>query len=167
MPPPFLAGVELTGNLALRPALEEDEAFIQLLYSLSRDDLRLMPGDSHFVESLIAMQYRAQRQSYSASYPRAYHLIVEKQGQQIGRILVDFSQDRMHLIDINLMPEARGQGSGTAAIKALQGAAAKAGSRLTLSTYHSNPGAKRLYLTLGFKVEQSDELTEKMAWPSL
>lgn len=164
MPAPFITCTELAENLVLRPAQEEDEAFLQLLYGLSRDDLRLMPGDSHFVESLIAMQYRAQRQSYSASYPHAYHFIVEKQQQKIGRIIVDSSQDRTHLIDINLMPEARGQGCGTTVIKALQDAATKADTPLTLSVYHSNPDAKRLYVSLGFKAGQSDELTEKMAW---
>lgn len=164
MPAPFMTTIQLAGTLALRPAEEKDEVFLQLLYGLSRDDLRLMPGDSNFIESLIAMQYRAQRQSYNTSYPHAYHFIVEKQRQKIGRIIVDFSQDRTHLIDINLMPEARGQGCGTAVIKALQNEAAKANTPLTLSVYHSNPDAKRLYLSLGFKAGQSDELTEKMAW---
>lgn len=158
------AGIQLPENLAIRPAREEDSGFIESLYCSTRDDLRLIQAEDDFIEELILMQHKAQNQAYGETYPNAFYFIVEKLGEKIGRIIVDFGHNEIRLLDITFIREARGKGFGAAAIKALQYAAAQAKAPLALAVHRSNPGAKRFYLSLGFTVEQSDPMVEQMIW---
>ncbi|MFZ2403628.1 MAG: GNAT family N-acetyltransferase [Methylobacter sp.] len=154
----------LPNNMNIRPAREEDSGFIESLYRSSRDDLRLIQAEDDFVEELILMQHKAQNQAYGEMYPNAFYFVVEKQGEKIGRIIVDFGHNEVRLLDITFIREARGKGFGSGVIKALQYAASQTKAPLTLSVHRSNPGARRLYLSLGFRVEQSDPMVEQLAW---
>ena len=159
------ADIRLPENLAIRPAREHDTAFLEGLYRSSRDDLRLIEGKDDFIEEIILMQHRAQTQGYGETHPDAMYFIVEKLGERIGRIIVDFGRNEVRLLDITLIPAARGKGFGNVIIKALQQAAHQARTPLTLSVHYSNPLAKRLYQSLGFRVEQSDHpMVELMIW---
>ncbi len=99
-------------------------------------------------------------------FDNAFYFVVEKLGDRIGRIAVDFGHNEVHLIDIAFIPEARGKGYGGNVIKALQYAAAqvKAPLSLSLSVYQSNLNAKRFYLGLGFRVEQNEPTVARMIW---
>ncbi|HZW26301.1 MAG TPA: GNAT family N-acetyltransferase [Gallionella sp.] len=156
--------IQLPDNMSIRPARDEDGGFIESLYRSSRDDLRLIQGEDDFIEELILMQHKAQTRGYGESYPNAFYFIIEKLGDKIGRIIVDFGHNEIRLVDVTFIREARGKGFGSGVIKALQYAAGQAKAPLTLTVHRHNPGAKRLYLSLGFRVEQSDPMVELMAW---
>lgn len=160
----FKEGFKLHENFVVRQAKTDDDDFFRLLYSASREDMQCLAPGSDFVANLIAMQYRAQCQAYSQNYPDAIYFVVEKSGEKVGRIIVNFDHERVHLIDINILPEERGKGCGTAVIKALQDTARHADIPLTLSVYHDNPGARRLYLSLEFEGEGADAVMENMVW---
>ncbi|MGE5493525.1 MAG: GNAT family N-acetyltransferase [Actinomycetota bacterium] len=156
--------IRLPDNLGIRPARDEDQGFIASLYRSSRDDLRLVDAEDDFIEELILMQHRAQALGYGDAYPNAYYFIVENLGEKIGRVIVDFGHNEIRLVDVTFIREARGKGFGSSVIRALQHAAGQARAPLTITVHRSNPGAKRLYLALGFHVEQSDPMLELMAW---
>lgn len=160
----MIDALKLQGNLAIRPARDEDHGFIENLYRSTREDLRLIDAEKDFIEELILMQHRAQVIGYSETYPNAFYFVVEQMGDRIGRIAVDFGHNEVHLLDIAFIPEARSKGFGASVIKALQHAAAQVMAPLTLSVHRSNPGAKRFYLALGFRVEQSETMVERMVW---
>jgi ribosomal protein S18 acetylase RimI-like enzyme len=159
------ANIRLPENLGIRPAREHDTGFLENLYRASRDDLRLIEGEDDFIEEIILMQYRAQTQGYGQTHPNAMYFIVEKLDERIGRIIVDFGHNEVRLVDITLIPAARGKGFGNVIIKALQQAAQQTRTPLTLSVHHGNPLAKRLYQSLGFRSEQSNHpMVELMIW---
>ena len=67
----------------------------------------------------------------------------------------------MHLRQLHLIRNVRGQGIGTQLIKELQRADAL-GKYVTLDVMHGNPA--RLYLRLGFRQISQDAAKRQMIW---
>lgn len=153
-------------NLNVRPAADGDQEFMKRLYASTRDDLRQIQADPDFIDTLIAMQQNIQIAGYRNTYPDAQYLVLEHDGEAVGRIVVNTDSREMRLVDISLLPQARGKGFGTAVLRALQRCAAEKNLPLALSVHSSNPQAKRLYLTLGFQLASGDAMTEQMVWNS-
>ena len=154
LPPPFF----------LRAIGEQDQAFLDALYRSTREDLAQMPADPAFVAELIGMQQHMQTQGLRSSFPQAQYGIVERDGQAIGRLVYEAAPGRLHLADLALLADARGQGAGSVVLRALQACAAQRGVPLSLSVSHANPGAVRLYARLGFVVSDSNAMQQSMAW---
>lgn len=150
--------------LTLRPAQAADDAFLKALYASTRDDLRAAAPTPAMLELLMDMQWRAQSGGYRQSFPAADSLVVEATGTPAGRLLLDRSLVPWRIVDIALLPQARGQGHGTAVLQALQKNAAAAGMALALRVRLDNPGARRLYAGLGFVVDGGDGMSEQMVW---
>lgn len=147
----------------LRPALPGDEDFVKALYASTRDDL-LAAAAPPLLDLLIDMQWRARRAGYARSFPAAEDAIIEAGGVPVGRLLVDRSLRPWRIVDIALLPAARGRGHGTAAIRSLQRSAAAARTALALSVRRDNPDARRLYLALGFVPRTGDDTDEELTW---
>lgn len=154
----------LPDGLSLRPAGPSDQPFIQSLYASTRNDLRLVDGERDFVESLIDMQFQAQSTGYGSQFPNAMYFIVEKLGERIGRVTLDFGTNEVRLVDIAFITAARGKGYGTTVLKAIQHTAAKIRAPVALSVMKTNLAVKRLYLGLGFRTEESGPIYERMVW---
>ncbi|MDB5919247.1 MAG: family N-acetyltransferase [Massilia sp.] len=167
MPPTPLAGLpDLLLPLCARAPDDDDAGFLARLYASTRMDLHSMTADPGFVASLVAMQQRFQAAGYRSDFPGASYLLLERSGAPCGRIVVDAGARALRLVDIALLPEARGQGLGSHILRGLQACAAQLGLPLTLSVHHSNPQAHRLYLALGFQSVSSNEVAEQMVYPS-
>jgi ribosomal protein S18 acetylase RimI-like enzyme len=110
------------------------------------------------------MQQRLQAAGYRQSFPDAEYRVLEIDGVPCGRIVLAAGAGQLRLVDIALLPEARGQGFGRRVLGALQACAAGHGMPLTLSVHHSNPNARRLYQALGFRALSRDEMAEQMIW---
>lgn len=151
-------------NLTIRGADSADQEFLKRLYASTRDDLRQMAADPAFIDSLIAMQQNMQLVGYRNMYPDAEYLVLEHDGEAVGRIVVNTGPDEMRLVDISLLPQARGKGFGTAVIRVLQQSSADKKLPLVLSVYRSNPQARRLYVALGFQPASGNEMAEQMIW---
>lgn len=72
--------------------------------------------------------------------------------------------DSLWLVDIALLPEARGQGFGEALLVPLQAEARNRALPLRLSVARDNPRAAALYRRLGFKECGGDAVYAKMIW---
>jgi ribosomal protein S18 acetylase RimI-like enzyme len=152
-------------NPTLRAQRPDDAAFLRHLYAATRDDLRQLPLDAAAVAMLIDMQYGAQVAGYRAMYPLARYLVVERDGVSVGRAVLDEGGDELRLVDIALLPQARGQGIGTALIAGWQREAAGTGKRMALSVLHTNARARRLYEALGFVACGGDDVRCELVWP--
>lgn len=156
--------LELPGNLSIRLAAAADRAFIEQLYHASRDDLRLLQAERDFVEELISMQQSARSAAYEEQYPQACNFIVEYLSEPVGRVLVDFGQAQVHVVDIAFSPKGRGQGYGAAVMRALQQAARQIMVPMTLWVQRSKPGLRNFYAALGFQSAGGDTMNEQLIW---
>jgi GNAT superfamily N-acetyltransferase len=151
-------------SVTLRAAGEGDERFLFELYaSTRREEIAAWNWPEAQVTAFLEMQFRAQRFSYQDVYPGSEHSLVLEDGRPVGRLLVWRSDKEVRLVDISLLPAARGRGIGSRLIRRLIDECA--GKRLTLQVLTTNP-ARRLYLRLGFRRTGGDPMYDQMEWTS-
>lgn len=151
-------------GLSIRPSTPADRGFIENLFRTTRDDLRLIDAEPDFIETLIEQQFNAQTTGYGDQFPNAMYFIIEKQGQPVGRLTIDFGSNEVRLVDIAFIPEARGKGYGEGVVNGLKLAAMQCRAPLALSVPSGNWRAKQLYTRLGFKTEEIAPPFERMVW---
>jgi len=156
--------LKLPEGLGIRPSRPGDAAFLESLHKSTREDLWMVDGEDDFIESLIEMQFQAQGQGYGDAYPNALHFIVEKNHERVGRVIVDFGHNEVHVIDIAFIKAARGKGLGAGVIQTLQVAAEQSRSPMALSVNQNNPRAFQLYQRLGFTVREVAPPYIHMEW---
>ena len=149
-----------------RAPVAADAPFLARLYASTRQDL-LGTGraDPTLAASIMSMQQRLQMADYRERFPDAIYLILEDAGEAVARIVLDHGPRAVRLVDIALLPQARGRGTGSAVLRALQQWAADHHLPLTLSVHRSNPQARRLYLRLGFGIERAEAHADALRWP--
>src|SRR5947207_13643725 len=98
-------------QVSLRPVSAADEDFILQVYASTREqELAQVPWSAEQKEAFVRMQYGAQKQHYAAEFPRASHDVIYAGETPVGRIYVDRGEDVMHILDVTLLPQHRGQG---------------------------------------------------------
>ncbi len=162
MQPDALAA--LLAPLKVRVPDPADAEFLARLYASTRADLQSATADPALVTSIVGMQQRLQAADYRQAFPHAHYLLLEQAGTPCGRIVIDAGAAALRLVDIALLPAARGQGLGGHILRALQGCARELALPLTLSVHHSNPRARRLYLAHGFEVTGRNQASEQLMW---
>jgi ribosomal protein S18 acetylase RimI-like enzyme len=155
---------ELLRPLHARAPHDSDADFLARLYASTRMDLHSATADPAFVAQLVAMHQRMQAADYRARFPGAAWVVLEQAGAPCGHIVVDAGPTALRLVDIALLPQARGHGLGRHIVRALQAHAAGLGLPLTLAVQHTNPRARRLYLALGFRTHGTNADSEQMMW---
>lgn len=132
----------------------EDEAFLRELYASTRaDELVQVPWTAEQKAQFCTMQFYAQHQHYETHSPLASRHVIERAGVGVGRLYVERTPEKIHIVDISLLPEHRGAGIGTQLLRELQQEAASAGVPLTIHVEKFNP-ALRLYQRLGFVLKE-------------
>ncbi len=153
-------------SITLRPVQPDDEAFLFDLYaSTRRDEMAAWGLDDAMLAQMLRMQFAGQQGTYRAQFPEADHHLILHDERPIGRLLVDRAEAAVVLVDVALLPEARGSGLGTRLLRALQAEAAEKGLPLRLKVVLTNP-ARRLYQRLGFVGLGDDGVFEQMEWRS-
>jgi ribosomal protein S18 acetylase RimI-like enzyme len=92
---------------------------------------------------------RAQHTDYRRDYADADWLVIEREGEAVGRLYLDRRAQAHRIIDIALMPHVRNRGFGRALLRDLLDEATAAGKPVTIYVEKLNP-AMRLYQRLGF-----------------
>jgi ribosomal protein S18 acetylase RimI-like enzyme len=136
----------------LRVASAADAPFIRELFKTGRAGdftaAGLPPG---VLDALLEQQFRAQSAGYAAQFPDAVSLIILWRDEPAGRLILAISNRIWRIVDIVLIPAARGLGIGTDIIDAVARAAHEKGAdELVLSVLSTNAAARRLYTKLGF-----------------
>ena len=152
-------------GLSVRPMTDEDLPFIAALYASTRtQELAATGWPEAMQQAFLTQQHLAQDRHYRAVWPDAERLIVELGGVPAGRLYVGRSSDRVRVVDISLLPQARGRGFGSALLRDLQRQAQAGGLAVALSVVPGNP-ARRLYERLGFvAVACLDPASQEMVW---
>jgi ribosomal protein S18 acetylase RimI-like enzyme len=152
-------------RFALRPEAPADAPFRLALFQASRGpgwDQLPLPAD--MLARIMEQQFNAQVQGYQAAYPRGRLEIVTVGAEPVGRLATDRGADALHLIDIAVVPDRRGQGIGAAVLRSLMAEAAAAGTPMTLQVARDNLAAQRLYHRLGFALAAADETHLTLSW---
>lgn len=139
-------------GVALRSETEADQDFLCRLYVSVRWEELLPLADWSDLQKLdfLSQQFAAQTAHYRNAYGGSEFAIIERHGQPIGRIYLFRGRHDIRIIDISLMPEARGQGLGTLILQAVFAEAVAAGGKtVSIHVEVYNP-AQRLYQRLGF-----------------
>ena len=164
-PPAFsLPAALVSQGYALRPESEADIPFLMRLYASTRAaELETAPWSAEQKQAFLASQFQAQRHHYRAYIPDCAFDVIVKNGAPVGRLYIEPRQTQLHIVDIALLPEHRGQGLGGAIMRALQAQAAAQGKGVGIFVEKFNP-ALRLYRRLGFVEIADREVYLEMEW---
>jgi ribosomal protein S18 acetylase RimI-like enzyme len=137
----------------LRAATDADRPFLLAVYAGTRaEELALVDDwDDAQKAAFVAQQFAAQDAYYREHYVGAHYLVVEVDGVPAGRLYVDQWQDEIRLMDISLLPAARGRGVGGRVLRDLQAEATRCAKPLRIHVERYNP-ALALYERLGFRL---------------
>ena len=150
MPPPIRAAGDF--GISYRQFTEEDMPFVAELYASTRRDEVAMTGwPTEMQEAFLNQQHEAQHSHYSLHFADAEWLIIEREGEAIGRLYLRDVPDDLHIIDISLIPENRGKGIGGAIMQDILDQARGRGKGVSIHVERNNP-ARSLYARLGFEM---------------
>ena len=139
-------------NLELQPITDGDLEFLYRVYASTRSaEMALVDWDDMQKESFVRFQFNAQHKYYQENYPSAQFSILFKNGVPIGRLYLDRRETEIRIVDITLLPEHRGQGSGSKVLGQVLAEGDQTGKRVSIHVERNNP-ALSLYERLGFRM---------------
>jgi len=151
-------------SLSLRPVTPADVSFLARVYASSRaEELAVTGWSEEQKEIFCRSQFDAQSAYYAANYPGASFQIIEREGWPMGRLYVDRWEKEIRIVDITLLPEFHGSGTGTKLLRDLQEEARGAGKSLTIHVERFNR-ALELYQRLGFKQVEDKGVYLLLEW---
>lgn len=144
--------MEVLDGIALRAETEADREFLYRLYASTREqELQQVDWTPEQKALFCRMQFDAQCAHYALHYFEASRQVIERDGVPIGRLYLSRHDDRdIRIVDITLIPEARGAGVGTTLVRDVMDEAARDGKSVSIHVEQFNP-ALRLYQRLGFR----------------
>ena len=138
-------------GVALRPASDADRDFLRRVYASTREEeMALTAWRRDEIESFLDMQFESQHCHYRKHFKDAEFLIIERDGDPIGRLYLDRREQEIRIIDIALLTSERRNGIGGALLREVLAEAASAAKSVRIHVERNNP-AMGLYRRLGFK----------------
>lgn len=138
-------------SISFRRESDDDLTFLYDLYASTREEeLSVVAWTAEQKEMFLRQQFGAQRAHYLQHYASAEYSIVLEHGVPVGRLYVNRLSDDIRIMDVALMPEARGRGIGGALVQRILEEAARTGKSVSIHVEAFNP-ALRLYERLGFR----------------
>jgi ribosomal protein S18 acetylase RimI-like enzyme len=172
-PAPSAVGCKLAEiGLTLRRAGEADRAFLQALFASFRaEEMALIPWPQPQKDAFLAEQFRLQHHHFVSYFSGADFWIVQRsrragESSPVGRFYLDRTTPLWRVIDIGFLPEARGQGFGSALLGWAQASALEANAAgVDLHVLLTNTRAQMLYRSLGFQAEgEAEGYHQRMVW---
>lgn len=154
----------LPDGVRLRPMVDADLPFLEAVYASTRtEELMQTDWSDERKAAFLAFQFRAQHQHYATHYHDAEFLVIERDGEAVGRLYLHWRPDALRIVDIALLPQARGCGLGRALLEALLARAADESRTVSIHVEQMNP-AMRLYRRLGFEKIGEHGIYHLMEW---
>lgn len=149
-------------GVTLRDETRADLGFLERLYASAREaEFAAIGWPPATLRAFLRQQFEAQGRHYRLAFPQAERLIVERGGAAIGRLCLAREHDEHRIVDIALLPEARGERLGGAILRDVIEGAARLEADVALEVAIGNP-ARRLYARLGFVAASDDGVRERM-----
>jgi ribosomal protein S18 acetylase RimI-like enzyme len=158
------ATAPLRESIGFRPYVELDVPFLRYLYGTTREDeLRPVPWTDEQKRWFLDQQFSAQKAHYEEHYPDCVFLVIELEGQPIGRLYVNRGAEDIRIVDIALVPGHRGRGIGRMLMEEILAEGRATGKTVSIHVEHDNP-AMRLYDRLGFHHVDTYGVYHLMEW---
>jgi len=90
--------------------------------------------------------------------------IIEKAGDRIGGLVIDFGHDEIRVPYLAFSPAARGKGYGKGLRSGIVQAAGVLGKPVRVMVLHGKSAARQIHLDLGFQVEETSPIAASMVW---
>jgi len=136
--------------VTLRPVAPEDQEFLLRVYASTRaEELAQVAWTAEQKAAFVGHQFAAQSAHYAEHYKGMTSDVIVVDGAPAGRLLVARWPREIRIVDITLLPEFRGGGTGTGLLRGLIDEAMAAGKVLSIHVEVQNP-AMTLYRRLGF-----------------
>jgi GNAT superfamily N-acetyltransferase len=143
-------------KITLRPVQDSDDEFLLKVYGSTREqELAQVPWTAEQKQQFVRMQWEAQKSHYAAQYPHATHEIICLENGAAGRLYLDRSGEKFHILDITLLPEHRNRGAGSFLLGQIMAEAKEAGKPVSIFVETFNPSL-RLFQRLGFTAIQQE-----------
>lgn len=150
--------------IGLRPGTEADYEFQRVLYhDVRAEEMRHFPFDEVQKRTFLDWQFDCQWKHYREHYPTCQWQIITREGQPIGRLLVDRWPDQIRIVDIALLASTRGKGIGSMLMAEILEEGQRAAKPVTIHVEVFNP-AQQLYQRLGFKQVDTSGAYHLMRW---
>ena len=154
----------MSPEITLKPEQPDDDGFLFELYSTTRaEEMALTLWKDEQRRVFLRQQYELRRLHYLRYHSAAEYLLVRRDGERIGRIAIDRTEDEIRIMDIALVPEHRGRGIGSQLIRDLLAEASFENTPVTLHVERRNRAAG-LYQRLGFRVIEDGEVYLFLKW---
>ncbi len=149
-----------------RAATLDDTVFLRQLYwSFRMEEMEPVSWPQEMKRAFIDRQFDLQHRHYVARFAEADFLVLLHGTEPIGRLYVDASVERWHIIDIGFLPKWRNLGNGQALLKAIQHRArACSASGILLHVERHNTRAQALYRRLHFRETEAGDTHIQMQW---
>jgi ribosomal protein S18 acetylase RimI-like enzyme len=154
----------IAGKIELRPVQDSDNEFLMSVYGSTRaQELAQVPWTAEQKQQFVRMQYEAQKSHYAAQHPQAGHEIICLEGTAAGRLYLDRTGEKVHILDITLLPEHRNCGAGTFLLRQIMAEAKEAGKPVSIFVETFNPSL-RLFQRLGFTAIKQEGFHLLLQW---
>jgi ribosomal protein S18 acetylase RimI-like enzyme len=150
VPPPLRAAA--AHGIGYRALVEADLPFVAALYASTRQQELAQTGwPQAAIDAFLLSQHEAQHAHYVLHYAGMEWLIIlDAAGAPIGRLYLAEWPSEFRIVDIALLPEARGRGIGRSVLEDVLALAREAGKPVSIHVEKNNP-ARHLYERLGFR----------------
>jgi ribosomal protein S18 acetylase RimI-like enzyme len=151
-------------GLRCRPMTDADLPFLFGLYATTRAQEVAATGWPPEAQlQFLQGQFHAQHHHYTTYYPDAERLVVEHGGRAVGRLYIEEWGSQLRIIDIALLPDAQGQGFGSALLEDVFARARTEQKKVSIHVEKNNP-AMRLYERLGFTKVEDKGVYDLLEW---
>lgn len=145
-------------GLSYRALTEDDLPFVESLYLSTRaDEIAATGWPADIQREFLRNQFRLQHDHYQQSYSDLEWLVIERDREPIGRLYLNESAERLHVVDIALLPSEQRRGIGTAILTDLLQDARASSKQVSIFVEMNNP-ALGLYRRLGFEAQEEHGL---------
>jgi ribosomal protein S18 acetylase RimI-like enzyme len=141
--------------VSTRPVrLPEDTELLAAIYRSSREnEIAAFGWTEDEVNAFLKFQFEAQSRYFADCFPNAEHSVVLVEGTPAGRLIVEHSENYVHILDIVLLPSFRRGGAGSELVHQLLDEAEGGGVPVTCQVEAGNE-ARRFWERLGFVARQ-------------
>jgi ribosomal protein S18 acetylase RimI-like enzyme len=150
--------------ITFRPVTEADQEFLLSAYASTRAaEMAVVPWSAEQKEAFVKTQLAAQTHHYGIEYPEASHEVICRDGAAVGRLYLDRGTQRVHILDVTVLPEFRNAGVGSFVMRQILEEAGRNGLPVTIYVESFNPSLS-LFRKLGFQVASQNGFQCLLRW---